>query len=420
MVITSSDSTNTLVGLDEHESRKQSITSVSVSSLPQEWEVASKVEFRRTALFLPVDELGDFDGDYSSDDEDSNDDDSSCYPASVASQSHAAASSSSPCVLYLPEPQSSVTVDECLARVPAFWDARDDLLSQTTHIALDGKRSPDRILYVAQGELAHCVPSHTDVLVSDRATTCHVLALRSTSTSSVPPLCTMAHIDGTDYSSCMRSVMEAHQMHHHQDPSTKSLVELDIHMVGGFNDAHGSSRDITSWLLRELATLADEYADSIRCTLRTVCVSSLNHNGSSDSPFVRGLAMQCCTGRVFSAQCDAVGPAAALRASRLWSPAHSAHQRRLYVIHTAQSDHIVLEPFSYQVNSAVMSLLEWSDEELLQSCSTSPHCEDDDFCQALRRTLRFMSTTPYQRVFADLEPLTFRRRTNNPNQWVRC
>lgn len=462
MVIATSDSTNTLVSLDD---TKELFSSSEQRSLRRSSSPASSplVTFRHTALLLPfvaTDELYDDDDDqsitddescccYNDEDTDSGRSDDSSF--SCKEQHPLTARSNDAPHLYLPT--QGRTLDESLLRVPSLRDARDELVCQSP-VSLDALASapttpskssnaPPRLLYVAQGELAHCTPTQTDVLVSDRATTCHILVLRSTAdgvSTSTEPLCTMAHIDGTDYTSCIRQALREQYNHHQQNKDCSSsssnvVVNMDIHIVGGYDD--DSSRDLSTWLLHTLSDCAEEYTlrNIMHCTVRTVCVSAMNADSVAGSPILRGLALHCATGRVFlpsvSTTGNVLGPAPALRSARLWSPPQQQQQERpcrpsLYIIHTAHSDDIVLAPFLYHFSQTHhRPLLTWSDECLLQTCSTSPQCESDDFCDGLRSTLSFMRSTPWTSVFGcnnnaddQRQALRFRRCPERPNEWV--
>lgn len=220
-----------------------------------------------------------------------------------------------------------------------------------------------RVLNILQGEIAHCTPQQADVVVSDDATTCHILALWSrlncggiknsgkrdhegvcvedicssleeTKRSSI--LASMAHIDGTGYDACIREAVKEHFLHHSgnlkQSTTDESnmkreseleetwmhrgnhaTIEMSIHLMGGFNDADGSSIEITDDILRTLSALADEFGHfslnetlgptRICMTLETCAVSSANDDGSG-CPIGRGLGMDVSSGHVFLAEVE--------------------------------------------------------------------------------------------------------------------
>ena len=179
---------------------------------------------------------------------------------------------------------------------------------------------------------------------------------------------------------------------------------------------------MTTWLFVLLADLADQYADRIVFTLRTVCVTAMNDDGTSScgSPIVRGLALNCQTGHVTMAKCCGEsdwGPASTLRLARLWTTTNTEPQLRL--IHSQLSDTLTVQPFVFQPWEGIEVMVKLPDEVLLQYSSTSPDCEDEDFCTSVRQTLSYVLSTPCTSVFGAHcdKPLHFRRRTDNTNSW---
>jgi protein N-terminal asparagine amidohydrolase len=277
---------------------------------------------------------------------------------------------------------------------------------------------------VGQGEVAHAVSSQCDVLVTDRATTCHMLALRSESQDRIP-LTSMAHIDTTAYESCIRSMVLEHLEHHTTrsgvqeekkddfDFSNDSRISLKLHLVGGFEDSEGCSFKISDWLLRHFSVLAREFQDSIKMSLETCSISSMNDNGYS-APIGRGLAIDLRTGVAFLANVDhgLTGPVPELRAIRNWSDESS-----LSIIHTSRSQFIEIHPFSYTPLQETQQLINLPDELLLQYTSTSPDAEEEGFCETVRASLRFLLVTPCSKVFSStIQPLVFQR-SGSSNNW---
>ncbi|KAL9186069.1 hypothetical protein ACHAXT_005307 [Thalassiosira profunda] len=326
-----------------------------------------------------------------------------------------------------------------------------------------------RVVNVLQGEIAHCTPAQADVLVSDDATTCHIVALWSRCVHSDAKgnglLATMAHIDGPGYEASIRDAVNEHVNYHSTRyygseeskessaglDSDNGVVEMSVHLVGGFNDRDGSSIEITDSVLRTLSALSHEcYAIDgrlpLRMTLENCAVASANDNGSG-CPIGRGLAMKVSTGCIFLAEVDddalsqpkqstaavssqnhvqisAQGPATTLRSTRLWAGAFhddsSTDGSRLHVIHRPGSDFLCVDPFFYGPHPAAQGLLECDDEELLEFTSTSPNCEKPNFVSKVRESLEFMNgKIPAASVFGERcdHPLMFRR--VGLNGWVR-
>lgn len=321
--------------------------------------------------------------------------------------------------IYLP---LSGRVDHYLKNVPRVMEACDELLANPPKHFTDN--SSERVLYVAQGEVAHAVQLQCDVIVSDKATTCHILAFRSESADSMP-LSSLAHIDGPSYESCIRSMLSEHIAHHRScDGEEKKSdfaafydrISLDIHILGGFEDADSTSSGISNWLMNLLAKIAHEERDFIRMTLKTCAITSINDNGYA-CPIGRGLGIDLRTGKAFLSKVDeeVAGPASQLRSVRLWSGS-----RTLSIIHTSKSNDVRIHPFAYKSFPEVSQLLQLPDFVMLRFTSTSPDVEEPNFCTLARSTLRFLLDVECTRVFGPSidQPLIFRR-TGSSNSWKR-
>lgn len=379
MVIASSDSTDTLVSLGNN--RKHV---VQLGSSPADVTSAPCFAFRRTALYLPEDED-------CFDDEDSF---HSCSSKEVTPQS-----ARQPVFM----PTNGESVDECLARVPDLAETCDLVLNQ--QVVEYTRYSKERILYCGQAEVVHALPLQADIVMSDRATTCHILAIRSSSDTTVP-MVSVTHIDAPSYDECIRDMIVRHKNHH----ASKDIIDLDIHVMGGFEDDKGASKAISNWLMTLLADIADEERDSICFTLKTCAISCMNETGQC-SPIGRGLAINVRTGDAYLARCDlaVAGPEPHLRSARLW--ARDCNAPKLQVVHSQRENTITIKAFRYSPMRDLETLLCLPDPMLLHYTSTSPDCEEHDFCASLRATLKHVRDTPCTAVFGKrLErDLTFRR-----------
>lgn len=314
--------------------------------------------------------------------------------------------------IYLPATGSSVNVDECLQCLPQVLDARDLLLSSPpVHFT---RFSKERVLYVGQGEVAHALPHQCDVIMSDKTTTCHILALRSFSDTN-DALVSLSHIDSTNYEECIRSMVLRHRNHHWRGCDK---VEISVHIVGGFDDIDGTSRNISNWMINLLADIADEERETLRLIIKDCSISCLNDTGFC-SPRGRGLAINLVSGDAFLARCDdeVAGPLVELRSARLFARNTASHA--LNQTHCEKSNHFVVEPFMYKPFRGIDSLLKMPDDLLLQYTSTSPECEEDSFCNSLRTTLTLVRDVPYRRFFGDRcdRPLIYKR-LGHSNRWT--
>ena len=115
-------------------------------------------------------------------------------------------------------------------------------------------------LTVLQGEVAHASSLQTDLVVSAEATTCHVVALRSTTTSSnsnssdkaiksastsvPPPFVSLAHVDHPDaYEDCMKRMVAQHLEHHNysKNDSNRNISNNNNKQSATNNNASASS-----------------------------------------------------------------------------------------------------------------------------------------------------------------------------------
>jgi hypothetical protein len=385
MVIATSDSCNTLVSLENDIKQVNTNSSYSLGN--------DENGFVKTELYLPADDL-DFGDD-------------------LAQQA-----------VYLPV---SGRVDEFLKHVPQIVEACDELLANPPrHFH---QESRERVLYVSQGEVAHAVELQCDVILSDKATTCHILGFRSESDDSLP-LTSLTHLDGKSYESCIRAMVNEHIAHHNSSSSFEeekkmdnllhcyrnNRLELQVHIVGGFEDQDSTSVETSNWLMNLLARIAQEEMDSIKMTLKTCAISSMNDNGYS-CPIGRGLGIDLRTGEAFLAKTeeDVAGPATQIRSVRLWSGA-----RELSLIHTSKSNDVHVKAFTYQPFPEVDQLLQLPDDIMLQYTSSSPDVEEPDFCGSVRSTLRFLRDVDCSFVFGPSvdQPLMFRR-IGSSNSWER-
>mmetsp|Transcript_12017 Transcript_12017/g.28921 ORF Transcript_12017/g.28921 Transcript_12017/m.28921 type:complete len:528 (-) Transcript_12017:286-1869(-) len=500
MVFHQSDSTGTLVSLDRTQpvlfkqqpsQRDGGEVVLEVSSSSCQQHSHEQQQYVQTSLLLEIDEECDDhvdDEEFEDDGDDDDDDDDDCWMGRSQRQKKYPASAPQRVPLFLPVVASageeenkggeegsvssvppSIKVDEYLNQLPYFQEKCDELLSlehrQFTNASCGlNHQESERVLYCHQGERASSTSDQNDVIVSDRATTCHILAMRSTTTTASTtsttttttttqsPMASMAHLDGPQYTDCILSMVREHIMYHNNNSSisqeseeeekksdeddcffvstqdsistSNNKITLEFHIMGGFNDEDGTSSELSEWLIRLLADLAgsEEFSRSnidIDFVLKTCAITSMNDTGYQ-CPVGRGLAMDIQTGRVYLAQCDddAMGPASVLRSVYLWTA-----RKHLRVIHSAlnadddndnegTSSRIVIEPFEFRPFQHIPSLLKLNDRTLLKSTSTSPDVEEDGFCDNVRRSLRFLQAVSCEQVFGRRvdQPLIFERR----------
>jgi len=408
--IATSDSCSTLVDLnDDH---KVTIESV---HLPLNAQISQLDNVYQTHLLLPSD----------IDEYDSLDDEDDEYRAFV-SQPQKQRKESAHQYLCLPSESASETripIDHHLRTIPAVVDSANMLLSSPPReLSLSTRGSTSRILNICQGEIGHASSSQCDIIVSDKSTTCHIVAVRSTIGGSSTPLASLAHIDKEGHESCLRDMIQVHRTFHAEKEEEKKeaddgcqMIDMDLHIMGGFDDEDESSRAISESLINTFSLIAQDESATIRMTLQTCAVSSMNDNGLF-YPIGRGLGMDLKSGDVFLASVDesVAGPATTLRSVRLWS----GEKEKLSVVHTTKSNSITVSAFPYETIQGTDVILSLPDHIILQHTSTSPEVEHDGFCDDVRRTLSFMKDNKCTDIFGMNcdKPVVYTR--SNGNNWV--
>jgi len=363
--------------------------------------------------------------------------------------------------LLLPIDKTDTSLDQYLQSIPRVASRSQELL-QSASRPMNTNDEEVRYLNVLQGEMAHSTPTQADVLVSAEATTCHIVALYSTSTRE--PLVSLAHIDKVGYYTCLQNMVQEHVKHHHQnegddfgffweeegnqneeseqfvplndvspgkstiiqvEPVHNDVIDMDIHLLGGFLDADGKSQELSTSLLLSFSKLAKQFEGTIKMKICTAAISCMNSCDKTALPVGRGMGIETLTGKVFmvnSVPSHLAGPALEVRSARLF---RSNVDERLQVIHHSKSNgQLCIEPFPYQHFQELDTLARLPDKTLLQLTSTSPHVEAEGFCDNLRSTLGFIKRVPSCEVFGSLcdEPLVYTRSksSNALNEWALC
>ena len=378
--------------------------------------------FTETHIYLPGD-------DHAYDEEDEDECDYGCLspcPSSVPREER----------LRLPSPSSAVPLDTYLSSVASVVESAEAVLAHPPFLLSARTCKGVKVLNVRQGEIGHCVPSQADVIVSDRATTCHIIAMRSQGEGGTEAAVTLCHLDKPGYANCLREALEMHLTHHREDqeeekksPDENNLrIAVDMHVVGGYSDADGTSLSITQSVFDTFTSLAEGYSDSARMTLRTCAVGRLN-DCFEGGPMGRGLAVNVSTGEVYLAKVDdsMAGPAGEVRSARLWSSVDNGDsaatfEPRLSCVHKLIGRGcLMVEPFFYEPFPEIDVLLSLDDSVMLQYTSTSPDVEEEGFCDSVRSTLAFVRDTTPEQNFGERGQtiLRYRRGTKDVNSWVR-
>lgn len=353
--------------------------------------------------------------------------------------------------LHLPRAGTAPCSLDCyLQNHPVLVETAQNLAKAQKPPPLHSRKRRNHSLTVLQGEVGYCTPDDADVLLSTQATTCHLVALRSKAinTTNCTPLTSLAHVD-TVRSVDIREMVQTHLDFHHPPPflssdnkdndddefgffdhhdndplveetktnhflptyappkqsqSSPNLVELELHMVGGYDDP--VSRDLTDQLLHEFDTVGRQLSHKLRISLSTAAVSALNT--TDHGPRHRGLGIETHSGSIFGVNRDEDDPvpACTVRHARVW------YSDKLATIHHPKtSQQLIIPPFNYERQEQLNVLLDVPDHVLLQHASTSPDLESAAFCHTFRRTLSFVNTVPPESCFPNNAPLIYQRQS---------
>jgi hypothetical protein len=245
----------------------------------------------------------------------------------------------------------------------------------------------------------------------------------------------MTHIDSDHYDDCIKRMFQEHVTYHHHhrqqqqqqqqqqySSSSDEPLEMDIHLVGGYRDKDKTSVKLTKYILQMIANISSKFSSRISMNLDTCVVSSLNDdsillsdtntttttsssssmtNISKRRPIARGMALDVISGSIELLETidpSHIGPGYTLRKVRLFSS--SSQSNYLLLVHNPLQDELRISPFEWRQQDRQMSLLlELPDHLLLKYTSTSPECEDEDFCDDMRKSLIFMRDVSVESVF---------------------
>ena len=348
--------------------------------------------------------------------------------------------------LMLPSDSSPLVIHEHLSSHPLLRrNAITALKSQsveTFHRETFHTDAP--VIYMHQGEIGHATSYQYNkrgaVLVSDAATTCHVLAFRSFRSNvnthtrnehnadgknEYRIFGSLCHLDSPEYESCLRNTVQDHMNYHQEDgrntldnstSTATSPICIEVHLVGGYNDAKGASSEITNAFFTLLKNLASEVTPHVVFHLKTCVVCGLNDSinyridtsnsnsnsncASLSSPIMRGLAMDVNSGRIVlikNVDGALLGPKPTLRRARLWCK--DSREVCLNIVHHREQDFISIEPFVLKTFPDFHYFLKMPDDLLLEYTSTSPECEAENYCDEFRETARFLMSTNTEDVF---------------------
>ena len=276
-------------------------------------------------------------------------------------------------------------MDKLHSDTRAFLDAYPSLKEYSRRLLpLPHKTvSPIGSLCVIQREFAIVAPNDPSINIvgTPDATTCSIVVLRHSGTGVVA----LGHFDGSDTE---RGIQE--MIHKVQEYSSSVNGEIELHMVGGFNDSKGYSTELC------LSILYCFNRQPVNIHLVTACICELNTfvRSNVNLPVIHGLAVNVKSGDIFPANFADKGPDLALRSSRLLYPG-SPEMLNVY-----ESYYGVLKigPFCYQPVRCIDDWIKFDDDIILKCLSTSPEAESPDYVRETRQALQFIKKHPFPSI----------------------
>ncbi|RDX82003.1 Protein N-terminal asparagine amidohydrolase, partial [Mucuna pruriens] len=282
--------------------------------------------------------------------------------------------------------------------------------------SISDESSPERAkwVYIFQKEYATVDPALIDFVGTDEATTCVGLVIRNQKNG----VTSVAHMDSPKIvemglsqmlSSLVDNSLEAEFDHANGSTISESPEDLD-----------GYSFPLCSKIVHTLWSREEKFH------VRTICV--LGHNTRRDSdgstrPFFNGFVVKTSTGIIIPAIFDRTSrcPDETVRRIRVSvSYEDATWNGKLLETYDCGTDCFQIAPcrWSLRQSDIALSLLNYSDSEILSICSTSPAAEAPDFVDNLKRQWNYLIEHPHwTETFPKKQPRIFARSSNG--RWRR-
>ncbi|XP_050235124.1 protein N-terminal asparagine amidohydrolase isoform X3 [Mercurialis annua] len=255
---------------------------------------------------------------------------------------------------------------------------------------------------------------------TDEATTCVGLVIRNRKNGMI----SVAHMDSPKVVEHGLTQMLSALVNHNDDHT-----DLDVHLIGGFEDvssqhANGTSNSKNYAKLGGYSfPLCTKIIETLgrrqeRFHIQTLFI--LSHNTRRDSqgnayPIINGFMVETSTGSLIPARFDRTtrGPDEIVRRIRVCASGEDpSWNGKLLETYDTRADLFVIAASSwtlYQLHVA-LTLQHLSDAEILLSCSTSPSAEGPDFVDNERRQWDYLIKHPdWQYTFPKRQPRIFER-----------
>lgn len=288
--------------------------------------------------------------------------------------------------------------------------------------------SSERHVYVFQREYATVDPALVNLVGTDEATTCVGLVIRNQKSG----MTSVAHLDSPNVVDIGLRQMLSDVV----DPN--SDVELDVHLIGGFEDIplnhedhsiKARSHTVSMGYSFPLCAKIVEALETCEGKFHIQTLFVLRHNTRRDCKGIayaifNGFLVDTSTGVVIPATFDKTSrcPDELVRRIRVsFSFDDPSWKGKLLETYDTQSDLFKIAPCSWSFRQiyVALKLQELSDSEILLTCSTSPSAEAPDFVDCERRKWDYIIKHPnWLETFPMKQPRVFKR--TPAGGWARC
>lgn len=281
--------------------------------------------------------------------------------------------------------RTPVSVNEFLQIYPQFQNESRQLRSMPP-VSIDPH---DSYLFVHQMESA-CLSADDptiQMLGVDDMTTCCCAIIRHSGSFATG----VGHFDGNDTKDGLNRIL------HHIDELTQvwtrrnnvtnydlnTHYKLEVHLIGGFEDARNISTDVCLQLLENLNE------SNLNLHLRTACIYTNNTFVQDNIPYpcITGLIINPKSGRILPASFSFQGPLEEIRRLRFATKPpiimHSVYDPYLRILE--------IKPYDWTLaNDTIQQLLGLNTNSFLHYWSTSPLAEKATFVPACKMALKFL------------------------------
>ncbi|CAN6823629.1 unnamed protein product [Brassica oleracea] len=296
---------------------------------------------------------------------------------------------------------------------PVIISASDSFKNLEEQRVTESCSTKDRYVYIFQREYAVVNPALVDFVGMDEATTCVGLVIRNRRSG----VTSIAHMDSpkvVDLGICqmLSLVME----------DDSDAAELDVHMVGGYEDVD----------LKKIANGSGDYAKPEGYSFPLCCklvetlqkrrenfhiqtLFILGHNTKLDAqgntcPIFNGFLVNTSSGDIVPASFNRSSrcPDELVRRIRVSASFDDPSWRgKLLDTYDTKTDRFIIAPCSWTMRLVeyVWELNQLPDEEILVNCSTSPSAEGPDFIDNERRIWKYLLKYPeWSKTFPKRQP----------------